>query len=160
MLKQLILFAFTIFIVGCSKPIYKTQDSALIVIKSKSLRYADMGFIYNGKNRTKVDIYSNGQALLAIEMYNDSICMGDFKCMSYEQFNSRFLSKDYPEHLFRNIFTSNDIFNSQNLIKNQNEYTQEIKSDNYDIIYKRGKNITTFRDKKNSILIKIKKIKG
>ncbi len=157
MLKYLIIFI-PIFFISCSKPIYQTQDSALIVIKSKTLKYADMGFIYVTNQKIKVDIYSTGQALLSIDIYNDSICMGDFKCMSYEQFNSKFLSNNYPLYLFKNIFASNDIFNSKNLIKSKDGYIQEIKSDKYDIKYERVGNKTIFRDIKNNILIKIRKI--
>jgi len=157
LLKYLIIFI-PIFFISCSKPIYQTQDSALIVIKSKTLKYADMGFIYVTNQKIKVDIYSTGQALLSIDIYNDSICMGDFKCMSYEQFNSKFLSNNYPLYLFKNIFASNDIFNSKNLIKSKDGYIQEIKSDKYDIKYERVGNKTIFRDIKNNILIKIRKI--
>lgn len=145
---------------GCSKqPVYPIQDSALIVIKSEKLKYADMSFIYKTREKTKVDIYSNGQALLSIEMYDESICMGDFKCMSYGQFNNKFLSKNYPKYIFKNIFNSKDIFYSKNLTKTKDGSIQEIKDDKFHITYERSANQTKFLDTKNNVLIKIKILK-
>jgi len=154
MFKRVLFLSFLI-LVGCSKPTYQSQKSAMITIKTDSLRYADMGFIYHNRNNTKVEIYSNGVASLSIDIYRDKICMGDFKCIEPNKFNRRFFVDKYPKSFIENIFNQRAIFSTKNLIKTKLGFIQNIKSDKYDIEYQLSNKKSIFRDKINHILIKI-----
>ncbi|SHO80357.1 Putative lipoprotein [hydrothermal vent metagenome] len=153
--KKLLITTILLLITSCSKPTYQSQKSALIVIKTQSLKYADMGFIYNNSDNTKVEIYSNGVASLSLEIYKNSICMGDFKCIEPNKFNNKFFASSYPKSFVTNIFNQRAIFGSKNLIKTSKGFIQKIKSDKYDIEYSLSAKKSIFRDKINNILIKI-----
>ncbi len=48
---------------GCSGKSFikkENQESAFIVLKTKKIRYADMGFIYKGNSFVKIEIYGMG----------------------------------------------------------------------------------------------------
>ncbi|HHB94853.1 MAG TPA: hypothetical protein ENK88_06885 [Campylobacterales bacterium] len=84
--------------------------------------------------------------------------MSTFKCMEKKDFNAKMLSANYPDTLLENIFKSKPIFNEKNLEKNSNGFIQKIiKDGEYDINYSVDNNKTKFKDKKNNILIKVKR---
>ena len=141
---------------SCSKPSYTQQKSALIVIKSTTLKYADMGFIYQGKNETKVEVYASGHAALSLTIHKNSICMDKLKCLAPKSFNQKFLNSHYPKGFLSNIFNQKPIFSSSNLKKRANGFQQTIKNSYVDIEYSVLNNSLLFRDRVNGILIKIK----
>jgi len=133
------------------------EESAFIVIKTKTMKYADMGFISNSRNKVKVEIYGAGQPLMSLEINGMNVCMSTFKCMEKRDFNEKVLDASYPEMLLENIFRAKPIFSKKNLTKNANGFSQKIVKDGiYNISYtvKGGERI--FRDKTNKILIKVR----
>ena len=155
MFKKVFILSFLLILVGCNKPTYQSQKSAMITIKTDSLKYSDMGFIYYNRDNTKVEIYSNGVASLSIDIYRDKICMGNFRCIGPYKFNRRFFVDKYPKSFIENIFNQRAIFNARNLIKTKSGFIQNIKSNKYDIEYKLSNHKSIFRDKINNILINI-----
>ena len=151
-----IVFLMLLLLWGCSKPEYKNQTSALIVIKSQELRYADMGFIYAGTNESKVEIYASGQALLSLTIHPNSICMDTLKCLSPQSFNAKFLSAHYPKEFLANVFAFKAIFAGENMIKKPQGFEQRIKNNNVDIEYRVVGKKLFFKDHRNNVLIKIK----
>ncbi|NOZ91451.1 MAG: hypothetical protein GXO60_09225 [Epsilonproteobacteria bacterium] len=133
------------------------QESAFIILKTPTMRYADMGFIYKGDSFVKVEIYSMGQPIMSLDINGMNVCMSTFKCMDKKDFNSKILVSSYPDTLLENIFQSKPIFNGKNLIKNNQGFVQNIKSNEYDIHYTVSPKETKFKDIKNKIVIKIKK---
>ncbi|HHH19858.1 MAG TPA: hypothetical protein ENK86_05060 [Campylobacterales bacterium] len=159
--RKIGLFVGTLLLLsGCSGKQLVTenqQKSALITFKTPNLRYADQGFIYQGNNFVKVEIYSMGQPLLNLDINALNICMSLFECMEKADFNARVLHPAYPPTLLENIFTSQPIFNGKNLIENRNGFTQTIeKEGEYNIDYSVVSEATVFRDTINKILIKVK----
>ena len=152
---RVLLFFFFLVLLGCTKPTYTHQKSALIVIKSNQLRFADMGFIYQGNQSTKVEIYASGQALLALRIHHNSICMDKFKCLDPQSFNKRFLASDYPKEFLSNIFNQKPIFGAQNLIQTSNGFRQRIVTQDVNIDYMVMGNELYFKDCSNNVLIKI-----
>lgn len=150
-----------LILTGCTgKNLIKeqNQDSAFIVLKTPKMKYADMGFIYKSDSFVKVEIYSMGQPIMSLDINGINVCMSTFKCMEKKDFNAKMLSANYPDTLLENIFKSKPIFNEKNLEKNSNGFIQKIiKDGEYDINYSVDNNKTKFKDKKNNILIKVKK---
>jgi len=145
-----------IALLGCTKPTYTHQKSAFILIKSNQLKFADMGFIYQGNQSTKVEIYASGQALLALRIYNNSICMDRYKCLDPQSFNQRFLVSYYPKEFLSNIFNQQPIFGSQNLIRSTNGFRQRIVTQDLNIDYWIKGSELYFKDYSNGVLIKVK----
>ena len=151
------MFLLLIGISGCAQHSYIKQDSALIVFKTPTFKYADMGFIYEGKEEIKVEIYSSGQVLTSLNLSHGQVCMSTLQCMSEAKFNAEVLSKHYPDSLLRNVFGGQAIFDKQGYTLSRNGFTQKLfKSGKYDIEYTVLNREIVFRDTINEILIKVK----
>jgi len=157
--KRTVLFFVAGFLLSaCVPKNYVTQNSALIIFKTPTFKYADMGFIYENEEEIKVEIYSSGQALMSLEISETTVCMSLLECMGKNAFNTEVLSSMYPEDILENIFRGKAIFNAEGLEKNRNGFTQKIiKEGKYNIDYSVLNNEVIFRDTINTILIKIKK---
>ena len=154
----ILVIPFLLFLQACSNQPYLKQDVALIVFKTPTFRYADMGFVYENRDEVKVEIYGNGQALMSLRISQNSVCMSLLECMSKESFNQKVLSSSYPAGILDAIFRGKPIFGGRNLQKNRNGFTQTIvKPNKYNIHYSVLKREIIFRDTINTILIKIKK---
>jgi hypothetical protein len=152
---SLILLSF--IILGCAKKAdISKQKSALIVWKSPTIRYADMGFISKSRQNLKIEIYQSGSAVMRLVIDKKRVCMGQFQCLSKREFNKTKLSQYYPDDLIENIFRGKPIFNGINLERVDGGFRQNIYLDNrYDIEYSVIGNKTIFRDRIGGVLIKI-----
>jgi len=143
---------------ACAPKEYVKQNSAFIMFKTPTFKYADMGFIYENEEEVKVEIYGSGQALMSLEISETSVCMSLLECMGKSTFNKEVLSDMYPEDILENIFRGKPLFNGLGLEKKGDGFTQKIiKKDKYNIEYNVLNNQIIFRDTINTILIKVKK---
>ena len=143
---------------ACVPKEYVTQNSAFIMFKTPTFKYADMGFIYENEEEIKVEIYGSGQALTSLDISETSVCMSLLECMGKRAFNKEVLSGMYPEDILGNIFRGKAVFNGVGLEKKGTGFTQKIvKKDKYNIDYSVLKNEIIFHDTINTIDIKIKK---
>ena len=143
---------------ACVPKEYVEQNSAFIMFKTPTFKYADMGFIYENEEEIKVEIYGSGQALMSLEISETSVCMSLLECMSKSTFNKEVLHSTYPEDILENIFRGKPILNGVGLEKKGTGFTQKIiKKDKYKIDYSVLKNEVIFRDTINTIDIKVKK---
>ena len=143
---------------ACASKEYVKQNSAFIMFKTPTFKYADMGFIYENEEEIKVEIYGSGQALMSLEISETSVCMSLLECMGKSTFNKEVLSGMYPEDILENIFRGKPLFNGIGLEKKGTGFTQKIlKKDKYNIDYSVLKNEVIFRDTINTIDIKVKK---
>ena len=156
--RTILLLMISFFFSACAPKEYVKQNSAFIMFKTPTFKYADMGFIYENKDEIKVEIYGSGQALMTLEISETSVCMSLLECMSKRSFNKEVLNSMYPEDILENIFRGKPIMYGEGLEKNRNGFTQKIvKEDKYNIHYSVLNNEIIFRDTINAILIKVKK---
>ena len=137
----------------------KKEESAFIVLKTPTIRYADMGFITASSTAVKVEIYGAGQPLMQLEIGGLNICMSKFKCMDKINFNERVLNGAYDKDLLENIFRAEPIFKSENIKREKDgSFSQKLTKEGvYDISYRVNQKEQVFRDKLNKILIKVRK---
>lgn len=155
-MKLFFLTLFSFLLLSCSKP-YLEESSAFILFKTPSLKYADFGFIYKNKEEVKVQLYSNGNSILKFKLFKNSICLNSLACISYNSFYKEYFSKEYPKEMLNNIFRAKPIFNSLNLKRDGNNFTQKIfKKGKYDINYRVLNKEIYFNDKILNNIIKIK----
>jgi len=154
-MKKIFLILIIIGLFGCNKSPYLEENSAYIVFKTPTFRYADMGFIYKNKDEIKLQIYSNAQSIMSLRVTKDSVCMSVLECMGSDSFNAKVLSRYYPSAILENILRAKEIMDGKNLLKTNQGFTQHIKSKYYDIDYKVVANKVFFRDKVNKIKIQI-----
>jgi len=152
---------FVVLLQGCGEaPGYK-EESAMIVLNTPAMKYADMGFIYESPSEIKVEIYGSGQALFTLRITSQSVCTSRFACLDRKSFNARMLSANYPKDTLERIFRAKPVFNGKNVEKKRNGFTQKLlMPGKYDIEYTVFNNETVFRDTINKILIKIKRMRG
>jgi len=141
---------------GCGEAAYTRQNSAYIVLKTPTFKYADMGFIYENSDELKAEIYGSGQALMTLRVTKDSVCMSRLECMSKSTFNSLILSVNYPKDIIGQIFRGKPIFGGAGMVQKRNGFTQKlVNADKYHIEYSVLNNKIFFRDTINQILIKV-----
>ncbi|SFV59114.1 Putative lipoprotein [hydrothermal vent metagenome] len=145
---------------GCTGTEYAKQESIFIVFKTPIFKYADLGFIYRSPERLKIELYSNAQAVMALKIGKEKICISLFECMDKKSFNKRVLSHYYPEDILMHIFREEKIFSGQNSIKTRNGFTQKLsRAGEYDINYQVFNKQIVFHDTINAIVIKVKRLK-
>lgn len=127
-----------------------------MVIKSPKLKYADSGFLKQSQNALHVELYSVGTPILSLQV-NSNTCINKI-CYKNEQFNLQFLGYMYEKNMLKNILLKEPIYGGKNYQKTEHGFTQIIKDKNKNIYYNIEQNSTTFRDKSNKILIKIKSL--
>jgi len=155
--KIMIFLTLSLGFTGCTSMKIKKQESAFIVLKTKMMKYADMGFITDREDLLKVEIYASGQPLVGFEINPKNVCMSTFKCMDKKSFNIRALSEHYPDALLENVFRANPIFEKESLVHDADGFSQKFKKENlYNISYTVKGKERIFRDTMNKILIKVR----
>ena len=145
---------------ACGTQPYLKENPALIIFKTPTFKYADMGFLYENKEEVKVEIYGSGQAVMTLKISDTHVCMSLLECMSKESFNADVLSDAYPKDILEHIFRGEKIWEGKGLHKKGNGFTQKLLSKGkYNIKYSVLNKQIKFHDTLNNILIKVKKVK-
>lgn len=145
---------FGLIIGGCSAKHYSISEPKMITIKSPKLKFADTGYIRHEGEAVEVELFTAGVAVEKISI-DKEVCVSA-GCMSEEKFVKEYLYPDYPADTMRRILQGSDIFggiNKEELC--QGTLYQTIRNDEMDIIYRRKGNDIYFKDRLNSLMIKI-----
>ncbi len=145
-----------LFFTGCSTKTYDTSKAKIVILKTPLIKFADTGYIRQNANTLELELYSSGQPVKKIEI-NYLICV-DEGCMSKSGFNEKYLNKNYPDNLLLHVIQAKPIFNKKNMLKKEFGFEQNIKNDNYNIIYRVNDKEIYFKDRQNHILIRFKTI--
>jgi len=142
---------------GCGKQEPVPQEGIFVVWKSPAMKYADQGFLYQEKDRLRLEIYASGQAALKLTVTPGQVCTGGL-CLGKQEFNRRYLSAAYPADTLERILEGREIFGGARVVRSRGGLTQTLKKAGlYDIHYSVLNGSIVFRDKINDILIKIEK---
>lgn len=116
-----------------------------------------MGYIRHDKSSVEVELFTAGVAVEKISI-DESVCVSA-GCMSEEAFVKEYLYPDYPADTMRNVLLGKDIFSGRGKEEMcDGRLFQFIRNDEMDIIYRRGKGEIYFKDRLNSLIIKIEDI--
>ncbi|NPA03782.1 MAG: hypothetical protein GXO61_02865 [Epsilonproteobacteria bacterium] len=143
---------------GCGAKQPKRSQAVVVVFKTPKIKFSGSGFLYHDKNKILLEGYQFSNPVFKLSLTN-RVCINK-ECLSFESFNNRFLSPHYPKFLLKNILSRKPIFNKEGFRRERNGFSQEVYSNNFDIIYEVDGRETYFRDKKNHILIKVRSIDG
>lgn len=141
---------------GCVAKPFTHFDAATIILKSPKLKFADTGYLRSSDEMVALELFSVSQPVAKIEVAR-LICVEGEGCMSKSRFNAEYLSAKYPDTLLENILRSNPIYKGRNLVENAQGFEQKITDDGVDIEYRITPKQIYFHDRKNSVLVKIKK---
>ena len=156
-LSKFSLLAFALFFSACSIKNYERTQSKIIIIKSPKIKFADVGYVRNSDKAVELELFLAGQAIEKISI-NHLVCVSD-GCMSKSGFNADYLNASYPDEILQNILLGRSVYDGKNKTLTQNGFEQRIQNSKVDIRYVVDQNQIFFKDKKNSIIIKIKDVK-
>lgn len=143
-----------LFIGGCGTKHYSISEPKMITLKTPKLKFADTGYIRHEGNAVEVELFTAGVAVEKISI--DSLVCVSSGCMSEEAFVKEYLNRDYPSDTMRNILLGKDIFSGRGKEEMcDGRLFQFIRNDEMDIIYRRGKGEIYFKDRLNSLIIRI-----
>ncbi|QSZ40934.1 hypothetical protein GJV85_02000 [Sulfurimonas aquatica] len=151
-----LLIIFILIFNACSIKNYKLNESKIFIIKSPQLKFSDLGYLRSSDDSVELELFIAGKPIQKIEI-NHLICVNE-GCMSKSSFNEEYLCESYPDDLLQNILLGRAIYNSKNMNKKKNSFTQTIKNESVDIRYEVSSKMIFFKDKTNNIIIKIKKV--
>ncbi|MDO9056106.1 MAG: hypothetical protein Q7U69_06115 [Sulfuricurvum sp.] len=143
-----------LFFTGCSTKHYRVSEPKLITLKTPKIKFADTGYIRHDETSVEVELFTAGVAVEKISI--DSLVCVSSGCMSEEAFVKEYLYPDYPADTMRNIVLGKDIFAGRGKEEMcDGRLFQFIRNDEMDIIYRRGKGEIYFKDRLNSLIIRI-----
>lgn len=141
---------------GCGARPFVQTDAATIILKTPKLRFADTGYIRSNDKLVALELFSAGQAVGKFEIAN-LVCVEGEGCMRKSSFNAEYLSAEYPDSLMENVLRAKPIYGGEALVRDLHGFEQNISKVGVDIRYKVTDRQIYFKDRANSILIKIKK---
>ncbi len=152
-----LLIAFALVFSACSVKNYEITQTKIFIIKSPKLKFADLGYLRNSKKSIELELFTAGKAVEKITI-NHLICTSD-GCMTKSSFNKDYLNESYPSQILQNILLGQTIYDGKNRVQTQNGFEQKIEDENVNISYRVNSSVIFFKDKKNSIIFKIKDTK-
>jgi|GEM_PF-695110 len=136
-----------------------TSNPYKVTMKTKKFAFSDTGFMNIYDNLINLQVFSMGKVVLdmTVSLKEDDICVGKL-CNTKHGFNQTFLTGAYPDTLVENILQSKPILGGKNLKKMSKGFIQKIITPQYAIKYKIWPGNVYFKDAKNNIIIKLRKL--
>ncbi len=130
-----------------------------VTMKTKKFAFSDTGFLNRYDNLINLQIFTMGKLTLdmVVRLNDDEICVGSL-CNTKHGFNQTFLNGAYPDTLVENVLQSKPILKGKNLKRTANGFLQKIRSKEYIIKYKIWPGNIYFKDVKNGIIIRLRKL--
>jgi hypothetical protein len=133
------------------------SQSYVTTLKTKKFSFSDAGFMQEENGVIDLQILTAGKPLVTLKISSD-VCV-NHNCISKEEFNQDYLSSSYPADLINNVLTRRPIFEGKNLKRTSNGFMQKITSSRYNIKYKTTPSSIYFKDLKNNLIIKMRRLK-
>ncbi len=136
-----------------------TSNPYKVTMKTKKFAFSDTGFMNVYDNLINLQVFSMGKVVLdmTVSLKDDEICVSGL-CNTKHGFNQTFLTGEYPDSLVENILQSKPILGGKNLKKMTKGFIQKIMTQKYSIKYKIWPGNVYFKDAKNNIIIKLRKL--
>ena len=147
---------FVLLFGGCSIKEYKQTQTKIITMKSPKIKFSDAGYLRNSDESVELELFMAGKSIEKIAV-NRLICTS-VGCMSKSGFNEEYLSAAYPDDTMQSLLLARPIYNGANFKKSSGGFEQLISDEHVDIIYRVDGGEVYFKDRKNSILFKMKDV--
>jgi hypothetical protein len=148
-----------LFFSACSvkEQTIETSQPIKLIIKTPFIKISGIGFYKKGGKYANLQIFSGGVAVLDYKSAGN-ICIND-KCMTRGIFNEKLFLQTHYDELIDDILAQKPIYNSQNLTKKDDGFSQHIvKTDVFDVLYEADGNGTKFNDLQNGVIIQVTKL--
>ncbi|MDR1285539.1 MAG: hypothetical protein LBJ88_05010 [Campylobacteraceae bacterium] len=157
--KYIFLIPIALFFCACGVKQQRAEISSpvKVTVKSPNIKLSGLGFYKKGGNYVNLQVFAGATATLNYES-STTICIND-NCMTRGIFNDKFFTHAHYAKLIDDILAGKPIYNSQNLTKTQNGFSQNIsKNGEYDIFYKVINDNIEFEDFKNRVYVTLQKL--
>ncbi len=107
--KYSFIYLILVFLIsGCAFKQPQLSQSATILLKTPTMKFYDKGFITKYSDHTQVQIFSAGNMVLSLDIYEDRICKSTFECLSLKEFNKQNLNASYKDTFIKELFEKAD----------------------------------------------------
>lgn len=144
---------------GCSSKTYEHTQTKMVTFKTQKIKYSDVGYVRHSDKSIELELFVAGKSVEKFSI-NHLVCTTKDGCMPKSHFNQEYLSSAYYDDILQDIILGMPIYSGIAIQKNQDGFTQEIKSSDVEISYKVTNEGVFFRDKKNNIILNIRNIDG
>ncbi|MDR3178290.1 MAG: hypothetical protein LBT96_04820 [Campylobacteraceae bacterium] len=159
MYKYSFLLFVALFFCACGvkqQPI-EISSPVKVTIKSPNIKLSGLGFYKKGGDYVNLQVFTGAVATLNYKS-STTICIND-NCMTRGIFNDKFFMHAHYAALIDEILAGKPIYNSQNLTKTQNGFSQSVtKNGEYNIFYEVINDNVEFEDSKNGVYLRLKKL--
>jgi hypothetical protein len=138
---------------GCAMKKPGVSEAYLVVLKTPKWRFADTGYVRTGDKVAELEVFEAGQRVLRLQIEN-LVCVETQGCLSKSEFNSRYLSPDYPDDLLYHLLRGEPIFEGKHLVRGDAGYEQVFGG----IVYRVGGKEIYFKDCERGIMIKLRRL--
>ncbi|MDD2448776.1 MAG: hypothetical protein PHS42_00635 [Sulfurimonas sp.] len=152
-----LLIVFALLFSACSVKNYEITQTKVIIIKTKKLKFADLGYVRNTGDSIELELFVASKVIEKISI-NHLICTSE-GCMTKSSFNKEYLNESYPSDILQNILLANVIYGGKNRVQTEFGFEQRVVDEDVDIVYRVSEEETFFKDRKNRIIFKIKDTK-
>lgn len=136
--------------VACSLKKANLHSNAVFVsIVSPQLRLSEAGFLYEGKNEVRLELYKLAQPLFLLRLSDDKICLNGV-CYTKKDFHQKYLNSHYEDFL-EDILRFKPLYEGKNLMKTECGFSQNFENGTYSLC----DGLLEFKDEK--LFIRIKK---
>ena len=142
---------------GCVRKELGPSQAYLVAFKTPKWRFADTGFIRKDADTVELEVFETGHRVIQIRI-SDDVCIDGEGCTFKSEFNKRYLNAAYPDDLLYHVLRSEPIHDGIDVERTGDGFVQRFKRDAFEIEYRVDLTQTVFRDGKNGILIKLKRL--
>ncbi len=147
------LWASLLLLGGCAMKKPEVSEAYLVVFKTPKWRFADTGYIRTGDKVAELEVFEAGHRVLRLQIENQ-VCVEGEGCLSKSEFNSQYLSSEYPSDLLYHLLRGEPIYDGEQLVRGDAGYEQGFDG----IVYRVGGKEIYFKDRKRGIMIKFKRL--
>jgi len=150
-----------LFLGGCVPKITPTKTTPVfLLLKTKTLKFADTGFVKKSGEGYYIELFSAGNLLFWLYIEPNKICVKE-GCRRSDSFVNEELSPFYPPEILYDIVAKRAIFSSKNLVKKDIGFEQQILEEGRcDIDYEVRGGESSFKDRVNKINIVIRELES
>lgn len=143
---------------GCAKTEPQISRPIFVSIASKSIKFADMGFLNEFEDKKTLEVYSLGIPVFKID-FDDYVCINS-DCMKSETFVREYVSKGLYGTLLSDILSRKPLKIDSKMTKTATGFIQEAVGSDYDIAYKVDAKGASFIEKNSGFKFSVRFLDG
>jgi galactose-1-phosphate uridylyltransferase len=143
---------------GCANTEPQISRPIFVSITSKSVKFADMGFLNEFDDKKTMEVYSLGVPVFRID-FDDYVCINS-DCMKSETFIREYVSRELYGSLFSDILSRKPLKIDSKITETATGFIQEATERYYDITYKVDAKSASFIERNSGFKFSVRFLDG